>query len=238
MRRHADSAGRRHDDRGQRRPIGKQSAGKRRQLECLMIEERRHEYLGEVSETSQRLRGEQDRPALTVADVLSAVRIPLAIVFPLVSDTWRVVVLAAAAASDLLDGQLARRFGSSRFGSVIDPVADKLFMASAFGVVAFSGKLEWYEILGVLLRDIVASIAFLVTIFSHRPRAIPARAGGKAVTVAQVLTILAFLADSPRLRELAWATAAIALYAIWDYYHVAPRAGRQVGGGGGGGAIE
>ncbi len=138
----------------------------------------------------------------------------------------------AAAASDLLDGQLARRFGSSRFGSVIDPVADKLFMAAAFGVVALSGKLEPYEIVGVLLRDIVATIAFLVTIFSHRPRAIPARAGGKAVTVAQVLTLLAFLADSPRLRELAWATTAIALYAIWDYYHVAPSAARRVGGGG------
>lgn len=184
-----------------------------------------------MSETSHRLRGDQDRPTLTVADFLSAVRIPLAIAFPLASDTWRVVVLAAAAASDLLDGQLARRFGSSRFGSVIDPVADKLFMAAAFGVVAFSGRLEWYEIVGVLLRDIVATVAFLVTIFSHRPRAIPARAGGKAVTVAQVLTLLAFLAGSPRLRELAWATTAIALYAIWDYYHVAPRAGRRVGGG-------
>ena len=199
-----------------------------------MIEDWGHVYLGEVSETSHRLRGEQDQPTLTIADFLSAVRIPLAIAFPLVSDTWRVVVLAAAAGSDLLDGQLARRFGSSRFGSVIDPVADKLFMASAFAVVAFSGKLAPYEIVGVLLRDIVATIAFLVTIFSHRPRAIPARAGGKAVTVAQVLTLLAFVADSRHLNELAWATTAIALYAIWDYYHVAPRAGRRVGGGGNG----
>ena len=184
-----------------------------------------------MSETSRRLKGDQDRPTVTVADFLSAVRIPLAIAFPLASDTWRVVILAAAAGSDLLDGQLARRFGSSRFGSVIDPVADKLFMAAAFGVVAVSGKLEPYEIVGVLLRDIVATVAFVATIFSHRPRAIPARAGGKAVTVAQVLTLLAFLADFPRLRELAWATTAIALYAIWDYYHVAPRAGRRVGGG-------
>jgi cardiolipin synthase len=183
-----------------------------------------------VSETSPRLGEEQGRPALTVADFLSAVRIPLAVAFPLASEGWRIVVLAAAAGSDLLDGQLARRFGSSRFGAVIDPVADKLFMASAFGVVAFSGRLEWYEILGVLLRDIVATIAFVATFLSRRPRAIPARAGGKAVTVAQVLTLLAFLFDSPHLRELAWATAAVAIYAIWDYYHVAPRAGRRVGG--------
>ncbi len=168
---------------------------------------------------------------VSVADLLSAVRIPLAIIFPFASTTWRIVVLAAAAASDLLDGQLARRFGSSRFGTVIDPVADKLFMAAAFGVVAVSGRLEPYEIAGVLLRDIVATVAFLATIFSRRPRAIPARAGGKAVTVAQVLTLLAFLLDWTHLRELAWATTAIAIYAIWDYYHVAPRAEQRVGGG-------
>ncbi|MFL5516108.1 MAG: CDP-alcohol phosphatidyltransferase family protein [Gemmatimonadales bacterium] len=181
------------------------------------------------SEASPRQRGEQDRRDWTIADLLTMVRIPLAVAFPLVSNSWRFVVLATAAATDLLDGQLARRFGSSRFGAVIDPVADKLFMASAFGVVALSGRLEPYEIVGVLLRDIVASIAFVVTLVSKRPRAIPARAGGKAVTVAQVLTLVAFLADSPHLRELAWATTAVALYAIWDYYRAAGTAGQSVG---------
>ena len=155
---------------------------------------------------------------------------PLAVAFPFVSRDVQLALLAAAAASDLLDGQLARRFGSSKLGVVLDPVTDKLFMASAFGVVAFSGRLEWYEILGVLIRDLVATIAFAATFLSRRPRAIPARAGGKAVTVAQVLTLVAFLADSQYLRPMAWATAAVALYAIWDYYRVAPRAGRPVGG--------
>ncbi|MGN6393262.1 MAG: CDP-alcohol phosphatidyltransferase family protein [Gemmatimonadales bacterium] len=183
-----------------------------------------------ASEPSPRREGEQDRAVWSTADVLSAVRIPLAIAFPFASNGVRLVLLALAAASDLLDGQIARRFGSSSLGAVLDPVADKLFMASAFGVVAFSGRLEWYEILGVLLRDIVATVAFVVTLFAHRPRAIPARAGGKAVTVAQVLTLVAFLADSPRLRPLAWATTAVALYAIWDYYRVAPRAERRLGG--------
>ena len=81
----------------------------------------------------------------------------------------------------------------------------------------------------MLLRDLVATLAFVVTFVSRRPRAIPARAGGKAVTVAQVLTLIAFLTDSPRLRPLAWATSGMALYAIWDYYRVAPKAERRVG---------
>jgi phosphatidylglycerophosphate synthase len=159
-------------------------------------------------------------------------RVPLAIAFPLVSNTGRLAILATAAVSDLLDGPLARRYGSSPVGSLIDPVADKLFMASAFGVVAFSGRLHPYEILAVLLRDIVATVAFAATLLSGRPRAIPARAGGKAVTVAQMLTLVAFLTDSSLLRPMAWATAGIAVYAIWDYYRVAPAAERRVGGGG------
>jgi CDP-diacylglycerol---glycerol-3-phosphate 3-phosphatidyltransferase len=171
---------------------------------------------------------EQGRRSWTAADLVSAMRVPLAIAFPLVSNSWRLVVLAMAAGSDLLDGPLARRFGSSSLGALIDPVADKLFMVSAFGVVAFSGKLEIYEIVGVLLRDIVATVAFVATLLSHRPRAIPARAGGKAVTVAQVLTLLAFLLDSKLLQPMAWATAGIAVYAIWDYYRAAPDAERPV----------
>jgi len=183
-----------------------------------------------VSETSPRQKGDQGRSRWTTADLLSVVRIPLAVAFPLVSNQWRMVILAIAAATDLLDGPLARRFGASALGSVIDPVADKLFMASAFGVVAVSGRLAPLEIVGVLLRDIVATVAFAATIFSHRPRAIPARAGGKAVTVAQALTLVAFLTGSPLLQPMAWATTAIAIYAIWDYYRVAPASERRVGG--------
>jgi cardiolipin synthase len=191
---------------------------------------------GPENEASPRHGGEQGRPSLrrsslTAADLLTLLRIPLAVAFLLVPDAVaRLLILAVAAATDLLDGALARRLGSSRFGAFIDPVADKLFMAAAFLVVALSRQLTWYEISAVLLRDLAATIAFLVTYFSGRAMAIPARLGGKAVTVAQVLTLIAFLTDSPLLRPLAWATGAVALYAIWDYNTAAPRAKRPVGG--------
>ncbi|MFZ5624750.1 MAG: CDP-alcohol phosphatidyltransferase family protein [Gemmatimonadota bacterium] len=166
---------------------------------------------------------------MTVADVLTGIRIPLAVAFPLVTGTaWRAAIVAVAAATDLLDGAIARRFGGSRLGPVLDPIADKLFMASAFGVVLFAGVLSWYEIVGVLLRDIVATVAFVVVSVSGRAAAIPARAGGKAVTVGQVLTLLAFIAGSPLVRQLAWGTAAMGLYAIWDYTHVADRERRAL----------
>jgi CDP-diacylglycerol---glycerol-3-phosphate 3-phosphatidyltransferase len=189
----------------------------------------------EASQGTPRLEGEQGQPSparsgITLADLLTLLRLPLALLFLLLTDPLeRLLVLAVAAATDLLDGAIARRIGSSRFGAFIDPVADKLFMLAAFIVVALSRRLTWYEIAGVLLRDLVATIAFVVTLVSGRPTSIPARLGGKAVTVAQLLTLVAFLTDSGLLRPLAWATAAVALYAIWDYNAAAPRAKRPVG---------
>lgn len=162
--------------------------------------------------------------------MITLARIPLALAFLILPEPIeRLVVLAIAAATDLLDGAIARRVGSSRFGGFIDPVADKLFMLAAFIVVALSGRLAWFEIAGVLIRDLVATIAFVVTWMLGRAMAIPARLGGKAVTVAQLLTLVAFLTDSPLLRPLAWATGAMALYAIWDYNAAAPKAKRPVG---------
>lgn len=180
-------------------------------------------------ETTPRPQTEQVRARLTAADVLTVFRLPLALLFIVAQGPWRRLgVLVLAAATDLLDGFIARRIGGSRFGAVLDPIADKLFMACAFGVVVFSGRLQVYEIVGVLIRDIWATIAFLWTVYTGHPTAIPARVGGKAVTVAQMLTLLAFVANASILRPLAWATAAIGIYAIWDYNHVARQLGKPL----------
>jgi phosphatidylglycerophosphate synthase len=96
-------------------------------------------------------------------------------------------------------------------------VADKLFMAAAFGVVLFSGVLAWYEVALVLIRDLVASVAVFIGLAFGRTTTVPARLGGKAVTLLQLLTLLAFLLESPHLRSRAWATGAVELYALWDY---------------------
>jgi hypothetical protein len=93
-------------------------------------------------------------------------------------------------------------------------------MAAAFFVVWRSGSLTPVELLGVLLRDIVAAVTFTVVLLLRKPTTLPARAGGKAVTVCQALTLIAFLLDSELLRPLAWSTAAISIYAIADYMNV------------------
>lgn len=163
----------------------------------------------------------QARRLVQPPDFLTALRLPLAAAFVMVEQTEiRLAIVLAAAASDVADGIWARRLGGSRVGAVLDPVCDKLFMLAAFIVVLQSGSLSVWEVVGVLIRDIVAFLGFLATAVLRRPTTLPARAGGKAVTVGQVLTLIAFVAGSDLLRPLAWATAAMAVYAIADYGRV------------------
>ena len=62
-----------------------------------------------------------------------------------------------------------------------------------------------------------------MTLLLRKPTTLPARVGGKAVTILQGLTLVAFLAGSDLLRPLAWATGAVSLYAIYDYSREALR---------------
>jgi cardiolipin synthase len=166
----------------------------------------------------------QVKPWMTWADALTALRIPVALAFPFLrSPAWQLAAVGIAAASDFFDGFLARRFGGSRAGAMLDPIADKLFMAAAFLTIARKGVLHPLEIVAVLGRDILAVLGFFGSWVLRRPAALPARAGGKAVTVGQILTLVASIAESPLVRPLAWATAAVGLYAIWDYGRAAAR---------------
>jgi cardiolipin synthase len=64
--------------------------------------------------------------------------------------------------TDGLDGLLARHFHwQSLFGSFIDPLADKLLIASSFISLALIGILPWWLVILVFLRDLTISFGVL-----------------------------------------------------------------------------
>ena len=80
----------------------------------------------------------QVKPRVGAADLLTVLRFPLAALFPIVHGTLpRLGIVAAAAATDLCDGWIARRTGGSRWGPILDPVADK---APAGGAARAGGR--------------------------------------------------------------------------------------------------
>jgi cardiolipin synthase (CMP-forming) len=60
-----------------------------------------------------------------------------------------------AGISDCLDGLLARRFQwTSRYGAIIDPLADKLLLMSSFITLGYLGHLPYWLVAVVIGRDI------------------------------------------------------------------------------------
>lgn len=71
-------------------------------------------------------------------------------------------IFLLAGFTDGLDGWLARCFHwQSSFGSFVDPMADKLLIASSFISLAYIGSLPWWLVILVFLRDITISIGVL-----------------------------------------------------------------------------
>jgi phosphatidylglycerophosphate synthase len=81
------------------------------------------------------------------ADALSAFRLVAAAGLPWAFAAGGAVPLALvalAAATDYLDGPLARRAGrATRYGAILDNVADVTFVLSATGSAAAAGVLSW-----------------------------------------------------------------------------------------------
>ncbi len=64
--------------------------------------------------------------------------------------------------TDGLDGFLARHFQwQSAFGSFTDPLSDKLLIASSYISLACIGKLPWWLVILVFLRDLTISFGVL-----------------------------------------------------------------------------
>jgi cardiolipin synthase len=78
------------------------------------------------------------------------------------ADGWAVILLFAAAASDWLDGKLARALHQeSRLGQVLDPTADRLYIGVMLIGLAIRSIIPWW-LVGVLVgRELVLALALL-----------------------------------------------------------------------------
>jgi len=102
---------------------------------------------------------------ITVPNALSVARlagVPLFLWLVLVpkADGWAVAVLVLAGLSDWLDGKIARAWHQqSRFGEILDPAADRLYIAATLIALAIRAIIPWW-LLGLLVcRELVLGVA-------------------------------------------------------------------------------
>ena len=106
--------------------------------------------------------------------------------------TTALLIFLIAGLTDLIDGEIARRYGFiTNFGKLMDPLVDKIMMAAAFiSLVPLKAVPAWAATT-VVARDFL--ITGLRLMASAKGRVLPAERLGKQKTSWQIITVIFFL---------------------------------------------
>jgi phosphatidylglycerophosphate synthase len=163
-----------------------------------------------------------DRGSLwSLPNLLSLSRLFLAAAFAVVPGREvRLGLILAAALTDFLDGWIARRSKTiSKWGELIDPIADRAFVFTALSVLLLERVITTLEYFVVLSRDLATAIAFVLarSVTWLRPVAFRARAAGKVVTALQLITLILALTNPGLVSRIVPVLAVASVVAIVDY---------------------
>lgn len=135
---------------------------------------------------------------------------------------WALGVFVTAAASDGLDGWIARRFNQkSEFGAFIDPIADKSLLLTGVLVLSFVDWCKpgwrlppWFAVV-VFLRDCIILFGILILWKCQRKVKFVPHWTGKVCTVSQMFAlgwVMLKVVDLPPL----WPCAVSAVFTAWS----------------------
>ena len=99
---------------------------------------------------------------LTIGRIIIVPFFVLAFYLPgLYGDLTALILFIVASFTDFLDGMLARMLGEeSRLGELLDPIADKIIVATALILLVMDGTIRNYEVIAaiiILTREILVS---------------------------------------------------------------------------------
>jgi cardiolipin synthase (CMP-forming) len=143
--------------------------------------------------------GESAPSPWNLANALTALRFVLAPTFLVLyvhgERVRALAAFAAAAATDVLDGLVARVLHQhTRLGAFLDPIADKVLAACALFALVVSGRLPLWLPLLVVIRDLFQLLgAAVLWRLHHRIPVLPTRIG-KYATFALAATVVTALA--------------------------------------------
>jgi cardiolipin synthase (CMP-forming) len=148
---------------------------------------------------------------MTLPNLLTLLRVLLIPVFIILiinrSFGWAIVTFAVAGITDGIDGLLARlTHQRTELGAYLDPIADKLLLASSFITLALIELVPSWLAVIVISRDVIILVGIAVLMLNdYRPQIRPSLVS-KATTFLQISTILLVLAERyyPILKGPTW----------------------------------
>jgi CDP-diacylglycerol---glycerol-3-phosphate 3-phosphatidyltransferase len=161
----------------------------------------------------------------TPANAVTVARLLAAPVYVLMLVAWgaswvNVIVGFLLAASDGLDGYMARRQGTTRSGAFLDPLADKACVLAAMITLSVQGHLPWLPVILITIREV--GMQGYRSWVGRRGVSIPARKSAKIKTLVQDLAIgvviIPPLAHQHTLQvAMIWFACALTLYTGVEY---------------------
>lgn len=105
------------------------------------------------------------------------------------------IIFGIASLTDFLDGYLARKTGQvTKFGIILDPIADKFLVISALILLVDMARLPAWIAIVIIVREFL--VTGLRTVALSKDIVIPAEIGGKLKTASQIAAILCLIISS------------------------------------------
>ena len=101
--------------------------------------------------------------------------------------TWAVIIGSFVGATDFVDGYLARKQGPTVLGGLMDPIADKVFIAVCFVPFADRGYVPWEIVAALFLREYL--VTALRSSFERRQRQLRSTYMSKVKTWVQMTSL-------------------------------------------------
>ena len=136
---------------------------------------------------------------------------------PVVMNLPAAVVFLLASVTDALDGYLARsRREITRFGQLIDPIADKLLIAAALLALVEADQVNTWAALIILGREF--AVSGLRILAAAEGKVIAASLWGKIKTVSQIVAVMAFFLGISWAPYLMWIAVAATIVSGVKYF--------------------
>jgi cardiolipin synthase len=171
---------------------------------------------------------------LTAANQLTLLRLLLVPVFALCMlygrPGWALVVFVVAGVTDALDGLIARRTGPTTLGAWLDPMADKLLLATMFVMLTIPGlglvaRIPLWLTVLVISRDVAIILTVAIFNLAVARRTFRPSPLGKVATATYIVTGVVTLyanynvAALPLVDVCVYLTLAITLVSGFEYLY-------------------
>ena len=159
---------------------------------------------------------------LTLLRVLLIPLFVIAMMVPMFAgQEWlALAIFVAAAVTDILDGQIARRCNLiTDFGKFMDPLADKLLVCAALVCLVELGRVPGWMVIVIISREFAISGFRLIA--ANKGTVIAAGWLGKIKTVLQMVAIGMLIPNLPALSVITtivlWAAVIMTIVSLIDY---------------------